>query len=131
MKKIIVLLLVICCSFSSVYARKKLEITPKDSIVFEQKTYNFGVIKKGSDGTCEFKFKNKGKAPLVLKNVIPSCGCTGADWTKTPIPSGEWGVIKVKYNTNHLGIFNKSVSVFSNASNSTEILYINGRVDRK
>lgn len=128
MKRIILFTAIACLSLSNIYAQKKLYIKPNDSIVFEATVHNFGVIKKGSDASCVFKFVNKGTKPLVLKNVVPSCGCTAAEWTKSPIKPGETGYVKVKYNSNIVGIFNKSVDVYSNASNSPETLYIDGKV---
>ena len=32
-------------------------------ITFENETHDYGTIKQGADGTCEFKFKNTGKEP--------------------------------------------------------------------
>ena len=102
-----------------------------DSILFEKTSYNYGTIQQGSGGECEFKFVNKGKNPVILSNVVASCGCTTPDWTKTPIKPNESGIIKVKYNTAILGHFNKTVTVYSNAVNSTVVLQISGEVVQK
>lgn len=105
--------------------------TPQDSIVFAGTTHDYGTIVQGSDGTCEFKFANKGKAPIVLNDVKASCGCTVPEWTRTPVAPGENGTIKVTYNTNNVGAFTKSVTVNSNAKNSPLILIIKGTVTPK
>ena len=106
-------------------------VNTQDSIVFEKLINDYGTIAKGSDGNCEFKFTNKGKVPLILSNVRASCGCTTPEWTKTPVSPGENGVIKVKYNTNRVGSFNKSITVKSNAVNSSVVLHIKGNVKAK
>lgn len=103
---------------------------PKDSIVFKSLEHDYGTIEKGSDGNCEFVFTNKGKSPLILNNVRASCGCTVPQWTREPVAPGETGVIKVKYNTNIPGAFNKTVIVNSNAVNNTVRLIIKGQVSK-
>jgi hypothetical protein len=97
-------------------------------ISFDQTTYDYGTIKVNSDGTCEFKFKNKGNTPLVLTNVRSTCGCTVPQWPKQPIKKGKTGIIKVKYNTRIKGTFNKSIYVYSNGSPKPVILKITGTV---
>lgn len=102
-----------------------------DSIVFNELIHDYGTLTQGADGNCEFVFTNKGKVPLVLNNVHASCGCTVADWPKEPIEPGKTGSIKVRYNTAIIGSFNKSITVNSNATNSTVVLRIKGNIIAK
>lgn len=95
-------------------------------------TFDYGKIVRYSDGVCVFKFKNTGKTPLILTDVKASCGCTVPTWPKnTPIMPGKTGDISVSYNTSKTGIFNKAVTVTSNATNSTVELRIKGEVIEK
>jgi hypothetical protein len=110
---------------------RALEAAAKDSIVFDKLEHDYGTIERGADGTCEFNFINKGASPLVLNNVRATCGCTVPEWPREPIAPGAKGVIKVRYNTNISGSFNKSVTVFSNAANKTVMLRIKGKVEAK
>jgi len=100
-------------------------------IQFASLVHDYGTIVQGSDGGCEFIFENKGKTPLVLSNVRASCGCTVPTWPREPILPGKTGVIKVMYNTNSIGNFNKSITVDSNAKNASVILQIKGNVTAK
>lgn len=100
-------------------------------INFESTVHDYGTIAQGSDGTYEFKFTNDGKSPLILSNVRSSCGCTVPSWTKEPVAPGKSGTIKVVYNTNIAGNFNKSITVSSNAKNSEVLLQIKGSVTKK
>lgn len=100
----------------------------QDSIVFDKLVHDYGTIQPGSDGECVFTFTNQGKKPLVLNNVTASCGCTVPQWPRQPIAPGGKGEIKVKYNTNIGGIFNKTITVNSNAANSMVILSVKGQV---
>jgi len=99
-----------------------------DSIIFEKIVHDYGTIIQGSNGETEFVFVNKGQKPIILNHVSASCGCTSPDWTKKPILPGEKGSVKVKYDTDVLGSFTKSVVVSSNASNPNVTLIIRGNI---
>jgi hypothetical protein len=45
-------------------------------VTFDKETHDYGTIKNGADGTCEFKFTNNGKEPILITNARGSCGCT-------------------------------------------------------
>ena len=128
MKRTFAIIIALLVSFS---VKSQNPVTPQDSIIFSNITHDYGTIVQGSDGSTIFNFSNKGKAPIVLNNVQASCGCTTPEWTRTPIAPGEKGMIKVTYNTNNLGAFNKSITVVSNAVNSTVVLMIKGNVTAK
>lgn len=97
-------------------------------MIFNETDHNFGVIQHKGNGTFEFIFKNTGKEPLIIKNVTSSCGCTIPNWDKDPILPKKTGKIVVKYDTERIGQFIKSIKVFSNAKNSPVDLIIRGEV---
>jgi len=98
-------------------------------ISFEKTVHDFGSILQKGDGTYQFEFSNTGNAPLLLSNATSSCGCTIPSYPKTPIAPGEKGTIVVKYDTNRIGSFHKSVTVTSNAKAAPSVvLYIKGEV---
>lgn len=104
-------------------------VDPKaPEIKFEKETHDFGSIPQGTPATYEFVFKNTGKSNLTITNASASCGCTTPDWTREPIKPGKTGVVKATYNAASPGGFTKSVTVVSNAKNSTVILYLKGDV---
>jgi len=108
--------------------------TTKESgpeITFDNLEHDYGTINQGGDGNCVFKFKNTGNEPLILSDVRKSCGCTTPTWDKEPILPGQSGEIKVGYNTNNIGNFSKTITVISNATNSTVTLIIKGTVNAK
>ncbi|WP_340114442.1 DUF1573 domain-containing protein [Maribellus mangrovi] len=127
MKRVLQLMMV----FAFVVAFVSANAQGKSKIAFEESTHDFGSFKE-SDGVQKttFKFKNDGEVPLVLSNVRASCGCTTPKWTREPVAPGAEGSIEVAYNPkNRPGSFNKSVTVSSNASNSTVVLRISGKVE--
>ena len=93
---------------------------------FETEVIDYGTIEKGADGIREFHFTNTGNAPLIISNVTKSCGCTIPSYPKEPIKPGESSSIKVKYDTQRVGVINKSVTVLSNAKRPSIVLRIKG-----
>ncbi|AWM15227.1 DUF1573 domain-containing protein [Flavobacterium sp. NRK F10] len=86
-------------------------------IEFKTETINYGEVVKGEDsGVREFVFTNTGDAPLVIKKVNSSCGCTVAEKPDAPIMPGKSDKIVVKYNMNP-GPISKTVTVETNAVN--------------
>lgn len=98
-------------------------------IKFEKTTHDFGTVKWGGNGDCEFKFTNTGKEPLILNVCQGSCGCTVPTCPKEPILPGKTGVIKVHYDTKRPGPINKQVTVTSNAKSGQQIIKIIGTVE--
>jgi len=109
----------------------KVESSGGAEMTFESEVIDYGTITQNADGVRTFKFKNTGNQPLIISNARGSCGCTVPTWPKKPINPGENGEIKVKYATNRLGPINKSVTVSSNAVESTVVLRIKGNVIEK
>jgi hypothetical protein len=122
MKTIISLLIVALAGFSTLQAQN----APK--FQFKTDAIDYGEIKKGSDGSRVFEFKNVGNSPLIIENVYSSCGCTVPSWTKTPIAPGGTGEITVKYNTDIVGPIRRTISIYSNADEPTKALKIKGKV---
>jgi hypothetical protein len=100
----------------------------KPGIEFEYLEYDYGTIKKGSDGKCVFEFENTGESNLILTNVKSSCGCTVPKWPRQPIEPGGKAEIKVRYNTSKAGSFSKSITFYSNAPDNPVYLRIKGKV---
>ncbi len=98
-------------------------------INFEIETIDYGEISKGSDGFRTFIFENTGNAPLEIQGVRSSCGCTIPKKPKGPIAPGDKGEITVKYDTNRVGVFRKTITVNTNVSSKAIIaLKIKGNV---
>ena len=100
-------------------------------IIVDTDVIDYGKIEYNGDGLRIFKFKNTGKEPLIITSAKGSCGCTVPTWPKEPIMPGKSGVIKVKYSTNRVGRFTKTVTISSNAKTPTKRLTIKGEVGPK
>jgi hypothetical protein len=95
---------------------------------FVEETHDFGKIPQGKPVTVEMKFTNIGKEPLILSSVEPTCGCTVAKYTQTPIKKGEHGSIILTYNAANTGQFTKGTTIKSNAKTPVKVIYIKGEV---
>ena len=101
------------------------------AMTFEKTEIDYGNVVQSSDGIRLFKFKNTGTEPLVIKNAHGSCGCTVPKWPTEPIKPGQTAAIEVKYATDRLGAFNKTVTVETNEANPKHIITIKGNVYEK
>ena len=110
---------------STISAQEK---TDKGVFQFENETINYGVIAINSDGHRSFTFTNVGNEPIIITKVKGSCGCTVATKPSEPILPGESAEIGVKYATNRLGGFSKSITITSTASETSKVVRIKGNV---
>jgi hypothetical protein len=97
---------------------------------FETSVMDYGLIEHNADGKREFVLTNTGNAPLIISNAKGSCGCTVPTWPKAPIAPGESASIGVKYATNRIGKFTKTITLTTNAPEKTKILTIKGEVKK-
>ncbi len=117
-------------------AKKEVAATKADApkvegagMLFESETIDYGTIPHNADGKREFVFVNNGNKPLIITNATGSCGCTVPSYPKEPIAPGAKAVIGVKYATDRVGAFTKTVTVTSNAEGqASKTLTIKGNV---
>jgi hypothetical protein len=103
----------------------------KAEFKFTEEKHDFGKIPQGTPVTTVFEFTNVGQEPLILTDVRPTCGCTIADYTKTPVLKNGKGTIKITYNAAVASAFNKTIVVTSNAKTPTKYITIVGEVVAK
>ncbi len=96
-------------------------ITLKNTVV------SYGSIAQGSDPIRTVTFTNTGKTPLIISHCSSPCSCLVASASTEPIPPGGTGTIQLKYNTELVGTFNKTVTIYSN-SKKLVILSVKGIV---
>ncbi len=98
---------------------------PKDSIgenssavpviYFPVDEHNFGKIKQGTIVSYTFKFMNKGKSTLKIKDITTSCGCTAALVKDKEIAPGKEGELAVQFDSNgKIGKLSRKITILSN-----------------
>jgi len=111
-------------------------VGPTTTIDFTEKTFDFGKVMEGEIVEHDYKFKNTGSEPLVLKKVKASCGCTVPTWPRNAIAPGESGIIHAKFDTKRRGRpggapQNKSITVTGNITGGKVVLKLKGLIDKK
>jgi hypothetical protein len=98
-------------------------------ISFETTVHNFGDVNQNEKVEQIFKFKNTGTAPLILQNVLTTCGCTVPEWPKEPVAPGAEGELKVIFDsTAKIGRQNKVITIRSNSKEGDFRLRISAMV---
>jgi hypothetical protein len=96
---------------------------------FDKLDHDYGTIAKGAEPYCEFRLTNTGKTPLVIASAVGSCGCTVPEYPKEPIAPGQTVIIKVRYDTQRIGHFEKQVTVTFAGIAQPTYLKIHGTVE--
>lgn len=73
-----------------------------------------------------FRLKNTGEKPLVIQDVVTSCGCLTVDYPQEPVQPGKEAVLRMTYKADNPGYFNKAATVYCNAENSPIKLRVSG-----
>ena len=86
------------------------------SLKFDESTFDFGDVYRGSALVHRFRFVNGGPGPLVIHGVHAACGCTAAEVDKgRRYEPGQSGYVEVTLNTtDYMGSLLKTVTVMSN-----------------
>jgi len=94
---------------------------------FEGTTVNFGTVRDWDSPQAEFRVRNTGKAKLMflpqhhgrdVQVILPA----------RSIMPGETAVVRIHYYTSEKGPFNRTVEVYSNASDKPHRLTVKGNV---
>ena len=101
------------------------------TMAFDKTEIDYGTIQQNSDPLRKFTFKNTGTEPLVIKSAQGSCGCTVPSYKKEPIMPGESSAIEVRYATDRIGAFTKTVTLTTNEGDQPRDLTIKGNVLEK
>ena len=94
-----------------------------------ERDYDFGLWKEiAGPKTGTSRFINLGPDTIAIVDVKPSCGCTSASFTDTPIAPGDTAMVSYTYDpTMRPGKFEKSVRV-SLSDGTRQTLRIRGNV---
>ena len=97
---------------------------------FSDSMQNFGVVTKGKQVKIVFHVLNTGTKPLLIASARPSCGCTIADFTKSPVEPGKTGEINASFDSNHgsPGQIRKTITVVTNTSPQHNMLVFTGEL---
>lgn len=124
MKNILLTGIMALCMNLRIMAQEK--ISP--SLEIDRTVHNFGdIILKSGPVSCSFNLKNTGNQPVVIYNVVSTCGCTDVRWTKEPLRPGQSGNISVTYSNDEGAYpFDKTLTVYVSDSKKPVLLKVRG-----
>ena len=99
-------------------------------LIFTPDSWDFGTISE-TEGRVSHTFtgENRSDKPVVILDVVTTCGCTVPEFTKRPIRPGEKTTIKVTFDpTNRPGAFTKELGVYSSERRKIATLTVRGSV---
>lgn len=97
-------------------------------VQLDKTVHDFGDILV-SDGpvTATFTVKNVSDKAVLIYNVVTSCGCTKAEWTKKPIAPGETGTVTATFRNDEKGYpFDKTLTVYFSGLKQPVVLRLRG-----
>ncbi|MEE9373340.1 MAG: DUF1573 domain-containing protein [Saprospiraceae bacterium] len=98
-------------------------------MTFESMVVDYGTIEQHAEPLRKLSFTNTGDAPLIIQNARGSCGCTVPTWPKKPIMPGESSVLEIRYATNRIGQFSKTVTLTTNEiGTDPHVVKVQGKV---
>ena len=91
--------------------------------------HDFGTHPQYTKTEFEFQIRNDSTETFVIKNITTSCGCTTPTYSKRPVKSGKTATVKVAYDASRIGIFSKTIYVYTNFSTEPIELNIKGTME--
>ena len=103
-------------------------LSAQPAVTVDRDVANLGEVGFQLPRKVSFTLKNTGDAPLQITEVIPSCGCMSVEWTRDVVAPGAEGQVSAVYDARTLGVFQKDLEVYTNASEQPFYLHLQGRV---
>lgn len=129
MKKTLITFLLLVVSLSSCIQRQEAETGNEVSaksvendveapiISYTENKHDLGTINTTEGGHYVFHYSNKGAAPLIVSDVLTSCGCITKEWHDAPLNAGESDSIVLHIRSKALGRLQKAIVVKNNSAN--------------
>lgn len=102
-------------------------------VELDRTVYDFGDIQAGQGPvSCTYTVKNISDSPVTIFNVITSCGCTDAVWTREEIKPGQSGTISATYKNDEGAYpFDKTLTAYISDIKQPVVLHLRGVVHEK
>ena len=98
------------------------------TIEYETTVYDLGEFTPNESREAVFALKNTGTQPLLVADVVMSCGCATPRYDKKPVNPGETLKITVEMKIKEEEYFEKTISVYCNTQNSPVLFNVKGRI---
>ena len=104
-----------------------------DIVEVDRTVHDFGDLQVGQGPvSCSYNIKNISKKEVTIFNVVSSCGCTDATWTREALKPGESGTVSATFkNEDGPYPFDKTLTVYVSGIKQPIILRLRGVVHDK
>lgn len=92
----------------------------------KNRNFPLGIFGWQQEKSAKFVLENTGDQPLVIDDVVTSCGCVTVDYLKEPVRPNDTISLFVTYKAEQPGHFDKTIKVYCNAESSPVLLKITG-----
>ena len=110
------------------YKRYGIPLEKCSDIRFNENTIDLGEVPLSGKDSCLFTFTNISDIPAIIYKVKTTCGCTVAEWQKSPVRKGETSSLKIVFIGENKGFFEKTIYLFTNSKEPEQKLTIRGNV---
>ncbi len=86
------------------------------------------ILRKGAYPVRLFSIKNIGTEPLIIISAKGSCGCVTIAYPQEPIMPGATAKLEIRYDTNRIGTFMKTVTLKTNSNHPELTIQLTGEV---
>lgn len=97
------------------------------NIEFSSKKVDFGKIQQKSKGEKILTLYNRGKKPIVIKDITVDCNCISTEWQKAPVMASDSTKIKVMYTPDQKGVFYKQIRIIT--TEGKHVIKVSGTVE--
>ena len=97
---------------------------------WESDSIDLGILAAGEIAEVQYTLTNTGRSPLVITQVMPSCGCTVAkDWDQGTLGPGNSRTLTLEFDAgDRIGDVAEYATVVTNAFPSSSRLHFTARV---
>lgn len=99
---------------------------PMTKIAISDRMVNMGSFLWTEDKEKRVILRNVGPYPLVINEILTSCGCIVVEYDKKPILPKDSAYVTIKYKADHPEHFNKTITLYCNTDDSPLQLKVSG-----
>lgn len=104
----------------------KMDQNSQTQINISEQMINLGSFSWKESQEKKVLLKNTGNSPLVIYDILTSCGCIAVEYDKKPVLFKDSVCVKIIYHAEHPEHFDKTIMIYCNAEGAPFKLRING-----
>lgn len=103
--------------------------TPQTTVSVSSTEVSLGGFPWQEPQSATLTLTNTGTRPLVVQDVVTSCGCLTVDYLREPVRPGGEAALRLTYKADNPGYFRKTVTVYANAEEAPLRVQVSGNAE--